>query len=370
MMPTEMLFRPLSFGRTTLRNRVAMAPMTRRRAPDGVPREDVAAYYRRRAEGGVGLVISEGTYIDHEGAGCYGAVPHFFGDEALAGWRAVLRAVHDAGAKMIPQLWHVGAYRRRGMAPNPPSRGFGPMAIEQDGRELVRAIDDGDARAIAESYARGAHAAESLGFDGVAVHGAHGYLADQFFWSKTNRRDDVYGGSIHTRCRFAAECVAAMRAAVSRDFPIVFRFSQWKQDDYDARIAETPDELGVILGALVEAGVDMFDVSTRRFWVPAFTGSPLSLAAWTRRLTGRTVIAVGCVGLDQPHQSKVYRTADNVAAEVTDVDHVVEAMTRGDFDIAAVGRALLADADWANKVARADFRAINPFRHEHMQSYA
>jgi 2,4-dienoyl-CoA reductase-like NADH-dependent reductase (Old Yellow Enzyme family) len=365
----DTLFRPLVFGSHTLRNRIVMAPMTRRRAPQGIPGPDVAAYYRRRAEGGVGLIISEGTYIDHPGASCYENAPDFFGDAALAGWRKVLHEVHDAGACMIPQLWHVGSYRRLGMAPDAAVPGFGPVAISEDGVERVRAITDRDVEEIAASYARGAAAAQGLGFDGVAVHGAHGYLADQFFWTKTNTRADALGGDLAARCRFAAAIVAAMRAAVGPDFPIVFRFSQWKQDDYDAAIADTPEELGVILDTLRGAGVDVFDVSTRRFWTPAFPGSDLSLAAWTKRLSGKSVIAVGCVGLDQPHQSKFYRTKDNVAANVTDVRHVVEAMARGDFDLVAAGRALLADPQWPNKVRQGDFASIKPFRHEDMARY-
>jgi len=363
------MFRPMRFGAAELRNRIVMAPMTRQRSPGGVPGRDVAAYYRRRAEGGVGMVVSEGTFIDHEGAACYQNVPHFFGAEALAGWREVLRGVHDAGALMVPQLWHVGSYRRLGMAPDPAVPGFAPSALREGDAEVVRAMDEADIRAVAASYARGAAAARELGFDGVAIHGAHGYLADQFLWTRDNRRADGYGGDLVARCRFAVEVVRAMRAAAGPGFPIVFRFSQWKQDDYDARIAETPDELATILGALAGAGVDVFDASTRRFWAPAFAGSPDSLAAWTRRLSGRLAMAVGCVGLDQPHQSKVYRTKDNVAAEVTDVDHVVQAMARGDFDLVCVGRALLADPDWPRKVRAGDFGAIRPFRHDHLSTY-
>lgn len=314
-------------------------------------------------------MISEGTYVDHAAASCYDDVPNFFGAEAQAGWRAVLREVHGAGARMIPQLWHVGALRRLGMGPDAAVPGFGPMAIVEDGVEKVRAISAADVRAIAESYARGAVAARDLGFDGVAMHGAHGYLIDQFFWSKTNRRTDGFGGDLKGRCRLAGEIVAAMRRAVGPEFPIVFRFSQWKQDDYEAHIAATPDDLAVILAVLVDAGVDAFDVSTRRFWTPAFAGSEASLAAWTKKLSGKLVLAVGSVGLDQPHQSKVYRTKDNVAANVTDVNHVVDAMERNDFDLVCVGRALLADADWAKKIHVGDFSAINPFRYDNLATY-
>jgi 2,4-dienoyl-CoA reductase-like NADH-dependent reductase (Old Yellow Enzyme family) len=329
----------------------------------------VVAYYRRRAEAGVGLLISEATYIDHPGAPVYENVPHFFGDEALAGWRKILAAVHGHGARMMPQLWHVGGARKLGSPPDPAVPGFGPSRIEQDGRTVVAEMTHDDIRAVVASYQRSARWARELGFDGVAIHGAHGYLLDQFFWPLSNRRTDAYGGCLANRARFAVEVVRAIRAAVGPDFPIVFRFSQWKATDYEARIAETPEELGALVHLLALAGVDIFDVSTRRFWQPAFAGDPRSLAAWTRALSGRPVIAVGSIGLDQPHQSKVFRTADNVAANVTDLRGVHEAMGRGDFDLAAVGRAILADPAWAEKVQRGAFDEIVPFTRAAMETY-
>jgi 2,4-dienoyl-CoA reductase-like NADH-dependent reductase (Old Yellow Enzyme family) len=365
----DLLFRPLAFGATTLRNRIVMAPMTRRRSPGGVPGADVEAYYRRRAEGGVGLVISEGTYIDHPAASAYPNVPHFFGAASLAGWRRVLAAVHGAGAKMIPQLWHVGAIRQRGMGPDADVPGYGPCALVGDGVTLVKAMTEEDMDEIAQSYARGARTVQDLGFDGVALHAAHGYLIDQFFWNVTNGRNDGYAGSVENRCRFAVQVVRAIRRAVGPGFPIVFRFSQWKMNDYDARIAVTPEELAIILRTLAEAGVDVFDVSTRRFWLPAFTGSELSLAAWTRRLSAKPVIAVGSVGLDQPHQSKVFRRPDNVDAKVTDIGIVLERMSQDDFDLVAVARAILADPQWVEKIRRGAFDEIKPFTHAAMMAY-
>lgn len=365
----ELLFRPLAFGATTLRNRIVMGPMTRRRSPGGVPGANVAAYYRRRAAGGVGLVVTEGTYIDHPGASAYANVPHFFGAESLAGWADVLAGVHAEGAAMIPQLWHVGGLRERGMAPDPQVPGYGPCEVAKDGILTVKAMNQADMAEIAQSYGRGARAARETGFDGVAVHAAHGYLIDQFFWEATNRRQDEYAGSIENRCRFAVQVLETIRHEVGPDFPIVFRFSQWKQNDYEARIARTPDELGIILRTLVAAGVDVFDVSARRFWLPAFAGSDLCLAGWTRRLSGKPVIAVGSVGLDQPHQSKVYRRPDNVDAKVTDIGTVLERMSQGDFDLVAVARAILADAQWPEKIRRGAYDEITPFTHAAMEAY-
>ncbi len=373
-LPTDLLFQPSRFGGRTLRNRIVMAPMTRKRSPGGVPTAQVADYYRRRGEGGVGLIFTEGTFIDHPSAmaddgGSYRDIPHFFGESALAGWEAVRRAVAPTGAALVPQLWHVGEIRRLGMAPDPTVPGFGPRRVDEAGQCMVKAMGEGEMAAVAAAYARGARTALERGFDGVAVHGAHGYLLDQFFWPESNPRRDDHGGDMANRSRFACQVVRAMREAVGPGFPIVFRFSQWKMSDYAARIAETPEDLGVLLAALVEAGVDLFDVSARRFWEPAFAGSEASLAAWTRRLSGRRVIAVGSIGLDQPHQSKHFRDKTSIDAQVTDLNRVIEALRRGDFDLAAVGRAILADPLWAAKVEAGQMETIAAFERGALESY-
>lgn len=363
------LFSPVDLAGVSLRNRIVMSPMSRYRSPGGIPDAAVVEYYRRRAEAGVGLVISEATYIDHPGAPVYQNVPHFHGTKALAGWRRVLDAVHGEGARMVPQIWHVGNTRKLGAPPDPSLPGFGPSRIEKDGQTVVVEMTRKDIADVAASYARSAAHARELGFDGVAIHGGHGYLLDQFFWLGDNHRQDEYGQAIENRARLAVEVVRAMRVAVGEGFPILFRYSQWKATDYDARIADTPEELGIFLRLLTEAGVDIFDVSTRRFWQSAFEGDDKSLAAWTRQLSGRPVIAVGSIGLDAPHQSKFFRTADNVASNVTDLRMVEEALARGDFDLAAVGRAILADHRWVEKASRGAFDEILPFTRSAMDNY-
>lgn len=374
-LPVDILFEPYALGAKRLRNRIVMAPMTRKRSPGGVPTEQTVAYYRRRGEGGVGLIVSEGTFIDHPSAGAidppsYVDIPHFHGTRSLKAWEEVRKAVHATGAAMVPQLWHVGEIRQRGMGPDPAAPGLGPRRIlAEDGTAAVEAMDAASMAAIVAAYARSARHARELGFDGVALHGAHGYLLDQFLWPEANDRQDSYGGGMANRVRFACQVVAAIRAAVGPDFPIILRYSQWKMTDYNARVAETAEELGEMLSHLVAAGVDVFDVSTRRFWEPAFDGSPLSLAAWTRQLARRAVIAVGSIGLDQPHQSKKFRDSATIDARVTDLDRVVEAMTRGDFDLAAVGRAILSDPAWVEKVRAGRMREIRSYDRQALESY-
>ncbi len=362
------LFQPFPFGRITLPNRIVMAPMTRRQSPHGVPGENVTAYYRRRAAGGVGLIITEGTTIDHQGAPGHASVPAFHGEAALAGWRRVVTAVHDAGGAIIPQIWHVGMRRRPGIEPDPDVGGFGPMDIVEDGKLVVKAMTQADIDAIVAAYAKAAADAEACGFDGVEIHGAHEYLPDAFFWEQTNRRTDCYGGSLENRVRFAMEVVRAVRAAVSKNFPVVFRFSQWKLSDYTARIATTPDELGRILRPLAAAGVDLFHASTRRFWEPAFEGSPLTLAAWTRELTGKPVIAVGSIGLDRAFVPGIPTEADKPGAELSNLVELSRGIARGEFDLAAVGRALLSEPDWANKLRDGREGEIRPFERAALES--
>ena len=341
MTALDALLRPFALGPLSLPNRVVMAPMTRSRAPGGAPGPDVAAYYARRAAAGVGLIVTEGTVVERPAASDDPCVPRFWGAEALAGWREVVTAVHGAGGRIMPQLWHVGATRGRRsqwasdsamespsglmMAPDQP---FGAAMTETDIAETIAA------------FARAARAAFDLGFDGVEIHGAHGYLIDQFLWAATNRRADTWGGAT------AAEIVRAIRREVGPQTPISLRISQFKQQDYDARLANGPQELEALLRPLTDAGVDLFHCSQRRFWEPAFASSPLNLAGWTRKLSGRPTITVGSVGLS----GDFIRALSGDIAEPASIEGLLERLAAGEFDLVAIGRALLADPHWLEKV--------------------
>ncbi|MET9776577.1 NADH:flavin oxidoreductase [Streptomyces sp. NPDC006367] len=353
----DILVRPFSLGGLDLPNRVVMAPMTREFSPGGVPGEDVARYYARRAAGGVGLIITEGTYIGHDSAGDSARVPRFHGDDALAGWSAVADAVHREGGRIMPQLWHVGMDRTAGNPPVPDAPRIGPSGIALDGTRSGHAMTRADIDDVVAAYASAAAAAEALGFDGVEIHGGHGYLIDQFLWSRTNRRTDGYGGDITGRTRFAAEIVAACRAAVSGDFPISFRLSQWKVNHYRARIAETPQELETLLGLLAEAGADVFHCSTRRFHLPEFEGSGLNLAGWAKKVSGKPAISVGSVGLS----NEFLQVFQGEQARTTDIEELLDRMERDEFDLVAVGRALLGDPEWLAKVLSGRHDELRPF---------
>jgi 2,4-dienoyl-CoA reductase-like NADH-dependent reductase (Old Yellow Enzyme family) len=355
----EVLSRPVTINGLTVPNRIAMAPMTRTFSPGGVPGPDVAAYYGRRAAAGVGLIVTEGTYVGHETAGDLDGVPRFAGEEQLAGWTSVAEAVHAGGGTIVPQLWHIGTVRQQGkLFPDAPV--LGPSGLRVDGTEAEggRAMTQADIDEVIEAFAKSAAEAERVGMDGVELHGAHGYLIDQFLWERTNRRTDAYGGDLVARTKFAAEVVAAVRDSVSAGFPVIFRFSQWKQEAYDGRLAETPKELEALLSPLVAAGVDAFHASTRRYWQEEFEGSGLNLAGWTKKLTGKPTITVGSVGLD----GDVLTTFAGEGASAKGIDDLLNSLEAEEFDLVAVGRALLQDPEWAAKVLDGRFDELKAFQ--------
>ncbi|MGW2931466.1 NADH:flavin oxidoreductase [Streptomyces sp. NPDC055722] len=354
----QILSRPVTLNGLTVPNRIVMAPMTRQFSPGGVPGENVVSYYERRAAAGVGLIVTEGTYVGHDSAGQSDRVPRFHGEGQLAGWAKVAEAVHAAGGTIVPQLWHIGMVRRQGQPPFADAPAVGPSGLRLDGTEGAgEAMTRQDLDDVIGAFAEGAAAAERIGFDGVELHGAHGYLLDQFLWSGTNRRTDTYGGDPVARTKFAAEIVAAVREAVSPHFPVLFRYSQWKQEAYDARLAETPDELEAILTPLAAAGVDVFHASTRRYWLPEFEGSDLNLAGWTKKLTGKQVITVGSVGLD----GDFLKGFQGEGAPLKGIDDLLDRLERDEFDMVAVGRALLQDPQWARKVLEGRFDELKPY---------
>ena len=361
-MPVKALFQPFQLGGLSLTSRVVMAPMTRSFSPGHVPNAQVVEYYRRRAAAGVGLIVTEGTTVNHKASNGYPNVPQFFGEAALAGWRKVVEAVHNEGGKIVPQLWHVGAVRRLGTEPDGSVPAYGPSEKIKEGQVVVHGMTQVDIQEVIAAFAQAAKDAKAIGMDGVEIHGAHGYLIDQFFWEGSNRRTDEYGGSLANRSRFAIELVQAVRAAVGPDYPIIFRFSQWKQQDYSARLVETPQALAEFLQPLADAGVDIFHCSTRRFWEAEFEGSSLNLAGWTRKLTGKPTITVGSVGLDGEFLQFMVNT-DKVAQPAS-LEQLLERLNNEEFDLVAVGRALLVDPDWAIKVRDGREQDILPFSRE------
>lgn len=347
MSTNNTLFRPFSLKSLNIKNRIVMAPMTRSFSPNGIPTADVAGYYRKRAEGEVGLILSEGTVINRVSSSNDANIPHFYGTEALAGWQNVINGVHAAGGAMGPQIWHMGIMdnHHSGWVPSQPFEG--PSGLNRPGNTNGNSMADADIADTIAAFGRAAADAKRLGFDCVEIHGAHGYLIDQFFWDGTNTRTDIYGGkTLPERSRFAVEVIKEVRKKVGDDFAIIIRLSQWKPADYNNLLAKTPQELEAWLNPMADAGVDIFHCSQRRFWETDFEGSDLNFAGWAKKVTGKATITVGSVGLDGEFLAAFGGASSNPSS----LDELLRRMDRGDFDLVAVGRPLLADPHWAQKI--------------------
>jgi 2,4-dienoyl-CoA reductase-like NADH-dependent reductase (Old Yellow Enzyme family) len=360
MTSTRILFEPIDLNGFMLPNRILMAPMTRSFSPGNVPGPDVAAYYRRRAEGGAGLILSEGVSTNATTATGTPNVPNVVSSEAKAGWRSVIDGVHAASGKMGLQLWHEGPYRNPAKTAHPEVPSWSASGIKVPGKTLWAPMSEAEIETAITEFVDAAVATKDLGFDCVEFHGAHSYLIDSFFWARTNLRDDKWGGDWNGRTRFACEIVRRTRAKVGPDFPLIIRLSQWKQQDFAAKAAATSAELERWLTPLAEAGVDIFHCSQRRFWEAEFEGSDLNFAGWAKKLTGKPSISVGSVGLT----GEFTAAYAGEASEPASLDRLIEMMERGDFDLIAVGRALLQDAEWARKIRDGRRDALMTFTRE------
>jgi 2,4-dienoyl-CoA reductase-like NADH-dependent reductase (Old Yellow Enzyme family) len=326
---------------------------------------DVAAYYKRRAQGETGLIITEGVGIDHPAAlGEAGlgenGIPVLAGEASVAAWRRVTDAVHASGGVIFPQLWHMGPMKEANTGPHPaaaplrPSGVWGPAGRTTSlnagylARVMTetRPMTDSEIADVISAYGRSAGYAKAAGFDGIAIHGGHGYLIDAFLWAETNRRQDAWGKDLGARSRFAAEVVREIRWVVGDRMPVTFRFSQWKQQDFRARLANDPHELEQVLAPLADAGVDIFEASTRYFNRAEFPGSEMNLAGWVKKVTGKMSMTVGGIGIDKGFYDSM-AGADTVAQP--DLTPLLERFSRNEFDLVGVGRSLLHDPNWARR---------------------
>lgn len=301
-----------------LPNRFVMAPMTRKRSPDGVPTSIAAEYYHRRAAGGVGLLITEGTVVEQRLAADSDQIPRI-AEDTVAAWQAVLAKIEPTGSKTFVQLWHQGPINRPGIA---------ARAVVEEGKEVVVQAEGKALQELFDAFVASAISAQKIGFDGIELHGAHGYLIDSF----------LRAGQL----TFVCDLVREIRRQVGSAYPLGIRFSQWTVRDFDARQFDTPQELEKTLLALKDAGIDFFHASTRRFWLPEFDGSDLNLAGWSKKIADLPTITVGNVGLVT---DEFFGDGPESAREL------MRRFDRGEFDLVAVGRPLLSDANWCNKVA-------------------
>jgi 2,4-dienoyl-CoA reductase-like NADH-dependent reductase (Old Yellow Enzyme family) len=362
----DILFSPQRVGSLVLRNRFVMPGMQRGFMNDGAPTPKMVEYLRRCAAGGVGLIISESTSPDHPSA-YWQPMMGRLEPATLAAWQPVVDAVHGEGARFLLQLWHPGAMRK--VAEGHPLAAFpawSPSGLIQGGRPHGHAMTGEDLQELKRAYVRAAQQAQGLGADGIEVHSAHGYLLDQFLWAETNRRVDEYGGhSLAERARYSAQIVEGIRAATGPDFVISYRFSQFKEVDYGATVAAGPEDLGAMLQLLRASGVDLFNVSSRRFhkaeW-PESAHPDFTIAEWVKSMTDAVVMTCGSVGLDVEMFANLFD--DEEPSQLTlerDLKFLAERIRRGSLDLVGVGRMHIANNDFVRKVRDGRYRDLELF---------
>jgi len=347
------LFAPLTIRSVTLRNRLVMPAMQIGFTENCGPSLRTVDYLRGRAEGGAGLIFSESCAPDHPSSYWQ---PAFcvMNAETRGRWAQLCDAVKGAGAVFAIQLWHPGGQRRplEGFA-HADAETLSPSGLLAAGREGGRAMTADEMDDLAAAYVRAAEDAMAIGADGVEVHAAHGYLMDQFLWAETNIRTDGHGGAqIEDRARYPLRIATALRDTIGPDALLSFRFSQFKEVDYGARVFLTPAELDRFSVLARAAGIDMLNVSSRRFAKPEWPDRDpaLGIAGWTRKLSGLPVMTTGSIGLSKDMFADLFDNEDPALAIAADLTELVRRFEAGEFDLVGVGRMHIANADFVNKV--------------------
>ena len=269
-----------------------------------------------------------------------------------------MHGIKENSGSVIAQLWHCGGFRKLGMGPDPKVPGHTASGLVKPGKKVAHEMTLNDIEETIEAYASDAEFCQKIGFDGVEVHGAHGYLIDNFFWQGTNIREDQYGGTTNKRSKFVTDIVKAIRSRVSDDFIVGLRFSQWKQHDFNAKLADTVEELEKVIMPPVNAGLDYLHSSMRRFWESEFSGSEENLAYWTKKLLGLPTISVGSVGLDSEFIDM------SAPASPTNINRAIEDINNSKYDMVAVGRALISDPEWVIKMKEGRLQDVIPYTKE------
>lgn len=254
-------FTPTSLGRLTLTNHLVMAPMTRSRAPGSIPNELMAEYYRQRAS--AGLIITEGTAPAPEGLG-YARIPGLFNEEQVRGWRLTTNAVHHAGGHVFVQLMHVGRVFHELNLPAG-VQGVGPSAVAVAGQMWTdqqqlqpmgtpKALSITELTQVRDQFVRSAQLGIEAGFDGVELHGANGYLLEQFLHPRSNQRTDAYGGSVQNRARFVLEVTRGVADAIGAD-RTGLRLSPWSMANDLTHYPEIDEAYGYLADELEKIGI-------------------------------------------------------------------------------------------------------------------
>lgn len=330
------LFQDFALKGLNLKNRVAVSPMTRTSGTDsGLATDKMVQYYKRFAKGGFSLIFSEGLYLDEFYSQGYANQPGIANSSQLDSWRKVTDAVHGNGAYMFAQLMHAGALSQGNRYSDTT---LGPSAVQPKGEQLEMYGGSGtypvpeemsvqQIREAVEAFADSALRAKRAGFDGVEIHGANGYLIDQFLTDYTNQRTDDYGGTVTRRLRFAKEVIEAVRTAVGSQFPVGIRLSQGKVNDFTHKW-DGESEAAVIFEDIARTGVDFIHVTEYDATAPAFNAG-MSFAALAKKYGRLPVIANG--NLEDPEKAS-------------------QMIKTGNADLITLGKGALANPDWPNRV--------------------
>jgi len=331
------IFSPHTVGKLNLNNRLAVAPMTRVSAhEDGSAGPLMKDYYQSFAQGGFGLIITEGLYPDkHYGQG-YKFQPGLTDEAQAVSWKPIIEAVHESGSLIIAQLMHAGALSQYNKYTGSTA---GPSAVKPLGQEMTfyygkgdfaipKEMNTDDIHNVIDGFVNSARLAKLAGFDGIEIHGANGYLLDQFITVHTNERTDEYGGELVNRLRIYQEVITSIRDAVGNDFIVGIRFSQSKVNDFEYKWPAKDQDAKCIFESVTEFGVDYIHTTEFIAKDPAFEGS-LSLAKLAKKYGGVPVIANGGIN------------------EKTDAELLINSEQA---DVIALGKIALANPDWPNTI--------------------
>ncbi|SFR32443.1 oxidoreductase [Halogeometricum limi] len=343
MTDADPLFESTALNGLELGNRVGLAPMTRVSATDdGRATDEMARYYTKFADGGFSFLLTEGTYTDDAYSQGYLNQPGLVTDEQVEAWTTVTEAVHDAGAPIFAQLMHAGAQAQG----NPHVEGdetLAPSAVQPPGEKAEAYGGTGefavpteatreDLDAAREGFVDAARNAQEAGFDGVEIHGANGYLLNEFLASDTNQRDDEFGGDPEARVRYPASVVEAVAEELPEEFVVGVRVSQTKVVDDSYEWAEGEEAAEAFFEAFSAAGADYVHVTEPDITAPAFGDEGPTLAEYAVEYGDAPVVANG--GLGDPDTAR--------------------SVLRTGADLLTLGTSALANPDWPHRVAAGD----------------
>jgi len=334
-MTNDIIFSPFKLNSFTLENRIGVAPMTRMSSPgDGIPRKDVLDFLVRRAENDAAIVYTEAIVTDYESAQGYPGQARLITQRQIEAWKPVVEAIRKEGAVSIMQMFHCG--RMAWPEINPANRVIAPSAVSPKQKnpltgEAYPVPDEMsifDIEHVITGFVETARGAIAAGFDGIEVHGAHGYLISNFLSSYSNRRTDEYGGSVANRYRFAHEIIQAVRRVVPPDRLLTFRISNWGVADMEVSLFEDKPEWQQVIKMLSKEPIDAISVSTYDYSAKAF-GTDQTMARITRDATDLPLMICG----------KIY---DRATAE--------DALK--DADILLSAKSILLNPNWADDIRR------------------